>query len=656
MASGADTSPGSRHPTLDEVRQKTIDSFGRRPCLWQCESALAQLRGGRDIVCISGTGSGKTLTFWMPLLFNEQGIQVVITPLNVLGNQNKRQLAGLGIQAIALSGETATAANFQAIANLQYRVIVVNPEIAFKVNGGFSQLWRNAAFVSRVIAVIWDEAHCVSTWSSFRPDYGDAGRLRSSLAPRIPYLLPSATFPPHISADVFEKLQVRRDRIHTIHRSNDRPDVYLTVRKIQHSLNSFKDLEALVPDRSPGARIPRFLAFFDNKEESVKAATVLQALLPAEEQHKVVWFNSDCTPEFREYATEGFQDKKLYGLYCTDSFGMGVDIPDVEVVVQWRVTCDLDTLWQRFGRAARGQGREGVAILYAEAKYFDEERQEAAKRAEKRRKKAQQKSAEKEVNKRKRPIEDEGDQPARRPEPPSVEVAVTEPQLTVFEQLRVSYALTRPVRQGADKARGKPKAGKGTNDTDLSNEIDNLVNAATRAFKCYRVPVTAYYGNDRLISDDHACLPGGDGCARCHLSPSAICCSLCSPDHALFSLCPAVPPAEKSAAGRASQVDSRYKMTDIDIAFRRALHAFRRQQTEQAFGKAHLRNLGTGAIMGDDTLDRIADCAHAGKLGSLEALARETKWSRSNELGDAVLELIKTCVRSFSSLICSDFF
>lgn len=100
-------------PSIAEIQDRTLEKFGRRPCLWQCRAALAQLRGANDVICISGTGSGKTLTFWMPLLFRPDGIQVVITPLNVLGTQNSRQLERLGISAVAIRGETATTRNFQ---------------------------------------------------------------------------------------------------------------------------------------------------------------------------------------------------------------------------------------------------------------------------------------------------------------------------------------------------------------------------------------------------------------------------------------------------------------------------------------------------------------------------------------------------------------
>jgi superfamily II DNA helicase RecQ len=63
----------------------------------------AILRHGRDIVSIAATGARKTLTSWMPLLFREDGIQIIISPLNILGKQNVEDLAALGISGIILS-------------------------------------------------------------------------------------------------------------------------------------------------------------------------------------------------------------------------------------------------------------------------------------------------------------------------------------------------------------------------------------------------------------------------------------------------------------------------------------------------------------------------------------------------------------------------
>ncbi|KIN93628.1 hypothetical protein M404DRAFT_55307, partial [Pisolithus tinctorius Marx 270] len=100
-------------PTLSNIATRTQEVFGIQPCRWQLQVAEAILKGGRDVLCIAGTGMGKTLTFWMPLLFRPAGIQIVITPLNLLGKQNVMSLVKAGIRAISISSETATPANFQ---------------------------------------------------------------------------------------------------------------------------------------------------------------------------------------------------------------------------------------------------------------------------------------------------------------------------------------------------------------------------------------------------------------------------------------------------------------------------------------------------------------------------------------------------------------
>lgn len=71
----------------------------------------ALLKNNKDVVSIAATGSGKTLTFWMPLLFVPEAIHIVVTPLNILGKQNVETLAKVGIKAISITAESATAEN-----------------------------------------------------------------------------------------------------------------------------------------------------------------------------------------------------------------------------------------------------------------------------------------------------------------------------------------------------------------------------------------------------------------------------------------------------------------------------------------------------------------------------------------------------------------
>ena len=88
------------------IREKTLAAFGCDPCRWQSLSCQASLGGDNDIINIAPTGAGKTLMFWMPLLFQKDGIQIVVTPLDILGVQNEAELAKANISTVAASGKT----------------------------------------------------------------------------------------------------------------------------------------------------------------------------------------------------------------------------------------------------------------------------------------------------------------------------------------------------------------------------------------------------------------------------------------------------------------------------------------------------------------------------------------------------------------------
>lgn len=193
-----------------------------------------------------------------------------------------------------------------------------------KEGGGFEQLWKKDEFTSRLISVIFDEAHCVSLWQSFRPSYKHLGRLRH-LLPHTPFYLASATLPDEIRHEVMSTLQIQASQCLVTQLSNERPNVYLEVRKIRHSQSAFDDLDFLIPpttERASGDPIPKFLVFFDDIKECVRAADHLRARLHPDEREKLHWFHAQMSEEFRQEDLAGFKGSELYGLMCTDSFGM----------------------------------------------------------------------------------------------------------------------------------------------------------------------------------------------------------------------------------------------------------------------------------------------------------------------------------------------
>ncbi|KIK76015.1 hypothetical protein PAXRUDRAFT_18508 [Paxillus rubicundulus Ve08.2h10] len=159
------------------MRSVVQDEFGLRPCKWQLQSARYQLES-KDVFTVSPTGSGKTLTFWIPLLFNNNRIIIIITPLNILGEKICDEVIQRGFPAINLCAETAMDQAYKDIERLKYCVITVSPE-RILTDSHFQVLWKLKKFGDKLFNVTFDEGHCISEWGDdFRPLYGQLGNLR----------------------------------------------------------------------------------------------------------------------------------------------------------------------------------------------------------------------------------------------------------------------------------------------------------------------------------------------------------------------------------------------------------------------------------------------------------------------------------------------
>lgn len=396
-------------------------------------------------------------------------------------------------------------------------------------HGGFDKLWNSERFTSRLISVVWDEAHCISLWGDFRPEYKEAARLRYLIPKGIPFFLASATLPPVVLSDVLQILAIRADKSVLIQRSNDRANIHIVVRKLRYSLTSFHDLAFLIPDnyKEGDPPPPKFLIFFDNITTSVAAAKYLQSRLPLEFRHVINWFNSDCSPELREELMEELRTGKIWGLCCTDSCGMvstvkrgiiviilttcvqGVDLPDVKIIIQWRVTCDLSMLWQRIGRGVRQRDLTGIALILAEPKHFDDEKEKRATAKEKREKKKKAKAKQAGI----------GSASAQGP------VAVTA-QVSTAHAASGPPLATQQTTGGVDdnssadendaessdddgyaedrrdlyskRDESASASRKRKRESELSPAMDDMINARFRKkVKCHRAPPMLYFGNDK---------------------------------------------------------------------------------------------------------------------------------------------------------------
>ena len=150
------------------------------------------------------------------------------------------------------------------------------------------------------------------------------GTIRYCLPNTVRVVLASATLPGNVLDDACRVLKMRKETTSFFRRSNDRPNINLCVRRIKYPLSSFKDLLFLVPDfEGDSISAPKkFLVFFDSITEAVDAAHTLRDRLPVELHKKIPWLHSEMSPAFRTETTQKLADGEIWGLCCTDSFGM----------------------------------------------------------------------------------------------------------------------------------------------------------------------------------------------------------------------------------------------------------------------------------------------------------------------------------------------
>jgi ATP-dependent DNA helicase RecQ len=329
----------------------------------QLEPILAALRS-ESLIVIRPTGSGKSLCFQVPALARN-GTALVISPLKALMSD---QVAGLQAKKIPATfvnsslGPDEKEARYQLLERGVFKLLYCAPE---RFNG---QLVRpqEVERISRLrpSLLIIDEAHCIDRWGkAFRPDYARLGELRQKLG-NPPVLAFTATAGPAAQDRIVASLGA--PNASKFVSDVDRPNIALVRLNVRSWGRTKKELN---PERA--RTIAAMLGSLRSGKAMVFVPTVnvgerLQALL-RQEGFDLPFYHSKMGAQNERDAIlgrfTGFLEPPLRAVICTNAFGMGIDVPDVRLVVHWQHPASVEDYLQEFGRAGR-DGRPALAVLF----------------------------------------------------------------------------------------------------------------------------------------------------------------------------------------------------------------------------------------------------------------------------------------------------
>ncbi len=316
---------------------------GQRP-------VVEALLSGQDCLAVLPTGGGKSLCYQLPALVRH-GLVLVISPLVALMQDQVAQLQRRGIPAACLHGGLALAQRRRLLESLRddrLRLLYLAPE---RLQAEATrQLLDDVLESGRLVALAVDEAHCISAWGhDFRPDYRRLGQLRAQ-CPGVPLVALSATAAPQVRADIIRLLQLRRPLIQV--RSARRTNlVYGMQRRPEDAL----PLVLAEIGESRGA-----VLIYGRTRRTVElwAARLMAAGLEA------IAYHAGMDPESRLLALEHFQNAPRPVLVATVAFGMGVDRPDVGLVLHLDLPASAEGYLQESGRAGRDGLSARCLVLY----------------------------------------------------------------------------------------------------------------------------------------------------------------------------------------------------------------------------------------------------------------------------------------------------
>ncbi|NQZ01953.1 MAG: ATP-dependent DNA helicase RecQ [Bdellovibrionales bacterium] len=303
--------------------------------------------GRKDVLALMPTGGGKSLCFQLPAMLSD-GITLVISPLIALMNDQVQSLQKLGLPAGCIhSGMSVDEKKvvFSDLKAAQSFLLYISPERVQQAN--FLTWFREQNI--NLIAI--DEAHCVSQWGhDFRPEYAQISELRK-LKPEVPIIGLTATATPLVKKDIIRQLGLKKPIEHVY--GFYRPNLYYQVEFCDDEYDKQTYVLGAVKQTPEG----RILIYCGTRKGAEEWAEYLSA-----KSHSASFYHAGLSPRERKEIEQKYASGEIRILAATNAFGMGIDHPDVRLVVHTQVPGNLESYYQEIGRAGR-DGLDSTCLL-----------------------------------------------------------------------------------------------------------------------------------------------------------------------------------------------------------------------------------------------------------------------------------------------------